>query len=126
MPTSPLTRQVREVRRKEVNSLLPEEAVTTATGLRAMRHVAAEHHAHLTQLINAAPIRTVGSEGGVRVGQAVGMPMPGASRRIPRARLSANPAAHLLTVLKVAGATAIASAVGEDRTSLGARQTDFT
>lgn len=67
----------------------------------------------------------MGSEGGVRVGQAVGMPMPGASQRIPRARLSANPAAHLLSVLKVAGATASASAGGEDRTSLGVRHTDF-
>lgn len=53
------------------------------------------------------------------------MPMPGASQRIPRARLSANPAAHLLSVLKVAGATASASAGGEDRTSLGVRHTDF-
>lgn len=51
---------------------------------------------------------------------AVGVPKPYASHRMPSARVSEMPAAHLLIVLKVAGA--IASAGGSGRGSPGARQ----
>ncbi|PVE11651.1 hypothetical protein Y717_31280 [Streptomyces scopuliridis RB72] len=53
---------------------------------------------------------------------AVGTPSPYASHRIPRARVSEIPAAHLLIVLKVAGATAMASGGGSGRGSPGLRQ----
>ncbi len=54
----------------------------------------------------------------------VGMPIPYASHRIPSARVSAMPAAHLLIVLNVAGATAMASAGGSGRGSPGLRQAE--
>lgn len=54
----------------------------------------------------------------------VGMPNPYASQRMPRARVSAMPAAHLLIVLNVAGATAMASAGGSGRGSPGLRHAD--
>ncbi|GAA3131193.1 hypothetical protein GCM10017687_53420 [Streptomyces echinatus] len=53
-----------------------------------------------------------------------GIPIPYASHRMPSARVSAMPEAHLLTVLNVAGATAMASAGGRGRGSPGLRQTE--
>ncbi len=50
---------------------------------------------------------------------------PYASFSVPSARVSDTPAAHLLTVLKVAGATATASGAGKGRGSPGARQADL-
>lgn len=47
MPTSLLLRPVQELRSKEIDSLFPEEPVSTTAGLRAVRHVAAKHNAHL-------------------------------------------------------------------------------
>ena len=69
------------------------------------------------QVVDAAGKRGVGGDGSrlVNGSDTTGIFLPIASVSRPRARVSLMPAAHLLIVLKVAGATIMASGGGAGR-----------
>jgi hypothetical protein len=70
--------------------------------------------------LNGLPERGMLALGGIEVGKYHhGQALPVASHNSPSARVSAIPAAHLLMVLKVAGATMIASGSGSRSGSPG-------
>jgi hypothetical protein len=120
----------RRLRRLVRSSLLegrkgevPGELVALALA-RAMQrqHIGAEQDAdtQAAEPLDPLPERGMLALGGVQVGSTTtGRPFPGASHSSPSARVSAIPAAHLLMVLKVAGATMIASGSGSTSGSPG-------